>query len=134
MSASLTAAEEQMVTYVPVGHRHTMLIVAFTKYMLAKLKMSDHQRLDLLEKLNSLTDWYFTAPMLATIQPACATQVAMILEARSLDREDDKLGQESFKILTNETVFRHFIGLNPSILEAIKLRARPPASRLFPNG
>jgi hypothetical protein len=122
MSATLTEAEEGMVTFVPVGYRYFMLLAAFTKYVLANLKMPAGTRLNLLEKLNALVDGYFSQEMLSAIQPMCPTQVEMICEAKLLDPAGDKLGNASFEILTGEKVFRHFIALNPSFLDAIKIR------------
>ena len=56
----------------------------------------------------------------------------MMNEARSLDREDDRLGQASFDVLTSWRVFGHFRRLNPSFLAAIKLRQQMTATGTAP--
>jgi len=71
----------------------------------------------------SITDWYFTPEMLATIEPMSNTEIEIFHEATSLDHEDHfPRCNESFKVLTSWRVFGHFRRLNPSYLAAIKLR------------
>jgi hypothetical protein len=95
MSTTLTAAEERAIALTPQGYRHAMLLAALTKYALQSLRMSDRQRLDFLERLNSLVGDGFSQKMLAAIQPMCPTQLEMLHQARSLDRDGDKLGQQT---------------------------------------
>jgi len=94
--------------------------------------MKPGKRLKLLELLNSLTDNWLTPEMLAIIAPASDTEMAMVNEARSLDREDDRLGQASFDVLTSWRVFKHFRRLNPSFMAAIKLRQQMTATGAAP--
>jgi hypothetical protein len=70
--------------------------------------------------------------MLAVISPMSNTEMEMMREARTLDREDDRLGHASFKILTSWRVFGHFRRLNPSYLAAIKLRQQMTAAGTAP--
>jgi hypothetical protein len=115
----------------PAGYQHLMLWAAYAKRAL-QYEMPAGKRLQLLEKLNSLTDDYFAPEMLAIIEPMCDTEIAMVNEARSLDREDDRIGQASFEVLTSWRVFGHFRRLNPSYLAAIKLREQMTAGKVAP--
>ena len=93
------------------------------------LKAAD--RLNLLEKLNGMTDRFFTADMLAMIEPMCDTGVAIIREARTLDPPQDETHCDAtFTVLATPSVFRHLVQLNPSIMAAIRNRvvAPPPAA------
>ena len=81
-------------------------------------------RLALLEKLNGMTDGWFTADVLAGIEPMCETGAAIIHEARGLDPpQDDTHCAASLDVLATPSVFRHFVQLNPSLMAAIKHRA-----------
>jgi hypothetical protein len=115
----------------PAGYVHLMLMAAYAKRGL-QYQMKPGKRLKLLELLNSLTDNYFTPDMLATIEPMSDTEMAMVSEARSLDREDDRLGNASFDVLTSPKVFGHFLKLNPSFVAAIKLRQQMTATGAVP--
>jgi hypothetical protein len=116
---------------VPAGYIHLMLWASAAKRAL-QWEMKPGKRLRLLELLNGLTDNYFTPDMLAIIEPMSDTEMAMVSEARSLDREDDRLGQASFDVLTSPKVFGHFRRLNPSFLAAIKLRQQMTAAGTAP--
>lgn len=118
----MTATEEDIVRMLPVGYRHLMLLTAYSKRVLSTVKMSDRERLEILERLNGLTDGYFTAAMLATIEPMSDLEVQIMHEARTLDPDGDKLGGASFSVLTGERVFGHLVEINPSILDAIRIR------------
>jgi hypothetical protein len=121
----------KLAVYTPAGYIHLMLWASAAKRAL-QWEMKPGKRLKLLEKLNSLTDNYLTPEMLAIIEPMCDTQVEMMNEARSLDREDDRLGQASFDVLTSWRVFKHFRRLNQSLLAAIKLRQQMTAAGTAP--
>jgi len=83
--------------------------------------------------MSTPTSSFFLSPeMLAIIEPAGDTEMEMMNEARSLDREDDRLGQASFDVLTSWRVFGHFRRLNPSFLAAIKLRQQMTATGTAP--
>jgi hypothetical protein len=120
--------DDSLVVHTPAGHKHSMLIAAYTKRVL-QYEMPTADRLQFLEKLNGLTDLYFTPEMLALIEPMSDTEIAMVNEARSLDPEDDRLGRASFNVLTSWRVFGHLRRLNPSYLAAMKLRERLTAER-----
>jgi hypothetical protein len=111
--------DDRLVVHTPVGYQHLMLWAAYVKRALQG-DMKAGKRLRLLERLNSITDWYFTPEMLAAIEPMCDTGDAMMREALSLD--GDKGCENSFKILTSWRVFGHFRRLNPSLMTAIRLR------------
>jgi hypothetical protein len=123
--------DELSVLQAPTGYLHLMLWAAAAKRALL-FDMPAGKRLQLLEKLNGLTDNYFTPEMLAAITPMSDTEMEMVNEARSLDREDDRLGQASFDVLTSWRVFGHFRRLNPSYLAAIKLRQQMTAAGTAP--
>jgi hypothetical protein len=118
------SADESRVVMVPVGYKHTLLIIAYIKRALVTCEMRAGERLRFLEKLNGLTDIFITPEMLAIIEPMSDAEMAIMHEARSLDREDDKLGSASFKVLTSWKVFNHLLRLNPSLLSAILLREK----------
>jgi hypothetical protein len=123
--------DDQLASNTPAGYVHLMLMAAYAKRGL-QFKASIGKRLKLLELLNSLTDGYFTPEMLSVIEPMCDTQMEMVSEARSLVREDDRLGNASFAVLTKPQVFGHFRRLNPSLLAAIKLRQQTTAAGTAP--
>jgi hypothetical protein len=112
--------EQKMIAYVPSGYKHILLAIALTKRVLTTCKMKAGEKLQVLEKLNGLTDGYITPEMLAMIEPMSDTEYEMLNEARSLDQPDDKAGRASFDVLTSPDVFEHFVRLNPSLLAAIK--------------
>jgi hypothetical protein len=129
-------ADDDLCLQVADGHKWTFIIAALTKRTLQIAGLKEAERLDLLERLNKLTDSYFTADMLAGISPMCDTGYAILKEARTLDPPQDETHCDaSFNVLTTPSVFRHFVQLNPSILAAIKHRAagrqdRPAAAKL----
>lgn len=127
--ASLSA-DELLVVRTPVGYLHTFIAVSLMKRALLTEGIKPAEQLDLLEKMNSWLDLYFTREMLATIEPICDTGYAIFAEAKSLDRPADKLGQASFEVLTCPRVFWHLTTLNPSILAAIKLKEAARAAPL----
>jgi hypothetical protein len=120
--------DDRLVLFTPAGYKHFFLWAAYVKRAL-QFELPAGKRLKLLERLNSLTDLYFTPEMLATIEPMSDTEIEMVNEARSLDLEDDRLGQASFDVLTSQRVFGHFLRLNPSLMTAIKLRGEMTAAR-----
>ncbi|MGA2894114.1 MAG: hypothetical protein ABSE22_14695 [Xanthobacteraceae bacterium] len=119
--ASLTT-DELAVLHVPCGSKLTLLFIAYIKYILTTQTMTTGHRLRFLEWINNAVDVYITPEILAAIEPMSETEVKMLLEVRSLDREDDKIGLASFKVLPSWMVFNHFLSLNPSLLGAIKMR------------
>jgi hypothetical protein len=110
------------VTHTPSGYKLIFIMVALTKRALLTKDIKPAEQLLLLEKMNGLTDQYFTPEMLATIEPMGDTEYEIFKEARSLSPPGDKTCRASFDVLTSPRVFGHFITLNPSILAAIKLR------------
>ena len=129
MKAATEKSDEELILHVPCGYKLTFLIVALTKRtLISDLKPAD--QLYLLEKLNRLTDRYFSAAMLAMIKPMSDLEFQIYREATSLDPPKDTMhGAASFNVLTNPKVFGHFCTLNPSILAAIKYRETERESR-----
>ena len=105
------------------GHKLNFIIAALTKRTLQIPGIKPADRLTLLEKLNGMTDDWFTADMLAGIEPMDDTGLAIYEQARTLDPADDKTHAASFKVLATPLVFQHFVKLNPSIASAIEQRA-----------
>jgi hypothetical protein len=118
--------DERTVVYAPVGRLHELLVIAYTKYAIERVKMPRGERAMLLQQLNDLVaklpHGFLSAEMLATIQPMSDTEVQMMHEARSLDPKDCKSGKASFDVLTNLRTFSIFVTLNPSLLTALKMR------------
>lgn len=109
--------EERMIVGVPPGQMFGFLVIAYIKHALLHCKMTAGERLEILECLNRT----FDPATLAAIEPMSETEIAMVHEARSLDREDDSESMASYRVLTRVTVFDNFVRLNPSILTAIKM-------------
>jgi hypothetical protein len=123
MTAARTT-DDELCLHVADGHKWSFIIAALTKRTLQIPGIKPADRLDLLERLNGITDRYFSADVLASISPMCDTGAAIFREARTLDPpQDDTHCAASFNLLATPSVFRHFVQLNPSILAAIKLRA-----------
>jgi hypothetical protein len=117
----LSPADEETIRLIPPGYKHSMLVAALTKRVLLTGKMTAADRLDFLEKLNSLVDGDFTTEMLELIEPMSDVECRMVAEAMTLDI-DNKRSAASYDVLTREDVFHHFVRLNPSLLAAIKFR------------
>lgn len=119
---SLTGDEAAVATF-PVGHRVTLLLIAHTKLALIQGGMTVGDQLQMLEKLTALTDKVITPAVMAAVQPACATADRMIGEALALDGENERL-TKSWDMLSSWEVYWHFLRLNPSLLDAIRLCSR----------
>ncbi len=117
----MTPEEERAVLHFPCGYKHTLLFVAYCKHVLVNHEMRAGHRLEFLEWINKQVDIVIRADMLAIIEPMSVTEVKMMDEAQSLDREGDPAGMGSFRVLTSADVFAEFIKLNPSLLKAIML-------------
>ncbi len=123
----MTTIDQEAIGRVPAGYRRTVLCAALLKRALAPANLPAGERLDLLEKLNGLTDGQFTAAMLAAVQPMSDVECAMIAAAMSLDgaRADGRCPAAD-AVLRRADVFTHFAAANPSLLVALKLAV--PAS------
>lgn len=117
----MTPEEERAVLHFPCGYRHVLLFVAYCKHALVNHEMRAGHRLEFLEWINRQVDIVIRADMLAIIEPMSLTEVQMMDEALSLDREGDPAGMASFRVLTSRDVFADFLRLNPSLLKAIML-------------
>ena len=123
-AAAAPAIDDKLLANVADGHKWSFIVAALAKRVLQIPGIKPADRLRVLERLNSLTDDWFTADMLAGIAPMCDTGYAIFKEAKSLDAAQDNTHcQASFEVLATLKVFRHFCTLNPSILAAIKQRA-----------
>jgi hypothetical protein len=123
-AAATQTSDDELCLHVPDGEKWSLIVAALTKRTLQIPGIKAADRLDLLERLNKLTNSYFTADLLAGISPMCDTAYAIFKEARSLDPPQDETHcAASFNVLATPSVFRHFVQLNPSMLAAIKHRA-----------
>jgi hypothetical protein len=103
---------------ITAGHRYVLICAAMLKRVLADSDLKPGDRLDLLEKLDSLEDREISRDMLAAIEPASDGEVAIVGEAEGLDSHANR-GNASFRVLTSNEVFAMFKSLRP----AIELRA-----------
>ena len=123
MTAAEQTTADDLCLNVADGHKLDLVVASLTKRTLEIPGIKPADRLDLLERLNRLTDNWFSADMLATVEPMCDTGYAIYEQARTLDPPDDKTCNASFKVLATPTVFDHFLKLNPSIVTALEQRA-----------
>ncbi|HTC04893.1 MAG TPA: hypothetical protein VK749_15930 [Xanthobacteraceae bacterium] len=131
---SLTG-DDLLIIHLPPGYQW-MLVLASLEKRLLQGDMEPGLRLRLLESLNSMIHGLITADMLAMIQPMCDTAYQIWKEAKTLDREGDQACMASFRVITSWRVFNHFLKLNPSILDAIRLedQQRGAAASRVPRG
>jgi hypothetical protein len=116
----MNETDDDLIAGLPEGQRFNLISAALAKRMLQTQGITVGQRLRLLELMNACTDLYFTADMLATVQPMTEIEFEIYSAAASLDSKDRS--DESFKILTSPRVFGFFVKLNPSMMAAIKLK------------
>lgn len=123
----MNVEEKEAVDMFPDGYRLSLLFIAYVKNVLTTQKMTASYRLQFLEWIDRQVDRVITPEMLEIVSPMSAVEMAMVDEARSLDKKD---GPEftrcnaSFKVLTGREVFEDFLALNPSLLAAIMLHQR----------
>ena len=111
MTAAEQTADDNLCLHISDGHKWSLIAATLTKRMLQIPDIKPTDRLALLERLNGLTDDWFTADMLATIEPMCDTGYAIYEQARTLDPADDKICNASFTVLATPKVFEHFLEL-----------------------
>jgi hypothetical protein len=132
----VTAAEQtnddadKLCLHIPLGNKMSLIGIALAKRALLTPGIKPADKLELLERMNGMTDGYLCPAMLAMIEPMCDTGFAIFKEAASLDPPKDAThGAASFDLLTGQKVFGNFCALNPSILTAIKHHAANPQDR-----
>jgi hypothetical protein len=117
----MDAADSAIVMGMAQGYLMDFIGAALAKRVLQYPDIPPASRLELLERLNKLTDSYFTADALKMIEPMSDTGYEIFKEAKSLDPSKDETHcAASFEILTRQAVLDHLISLNPSILAAAK--------------
>src|SRR5262245_49131717 len=79
--ASLSS-DESLVVHTPSGYLLTFIIVALTERALLTKDIKPADQLLLLEKMNGLTDQYFTPEMLATVEPMGNTEYEIFEEVK----------------------------------------------------
>jgi ribosomal protein S15P/S13E len=124
MTAAEQTSDDELCLHVPLGNKMALIGAALAKRALLIPSIKPAEKLELLERMNGMTDGYFSAAMLVMVEPLCDTGFAIFKEAASLDPlKDATHGAASFNLLTSPNVFAHFIKLNQSILAAIKHHA-----------
>jgi hypothetical protein len=122
--------------HLPDGFRGLLISVAFLKYALVHCEMSNNELLEILEGLNRLVCGTFTSAALAAVQPLCDASIEIVQEARKLDGPWRTCAvdgmrvppDESYRMLTSESVFRILLNLNPSFNVAARIMLRHPQS------
>jgi hypothetical protein len=117
------AIDAKLIEMIPAGHRFSLVWIAIVKRLLADQHLKPGERLDLLEKLNAVTDSYLDADMLAAVSPASDVETQIFLEAATLDGSDERC-RASFNVLTRGPVFLLF----RSLLPAIQMKEGPRCS------
>lgn len=120
-AASPSPAPDE-IEIVPPGYRYSMLAVSLVKRMLATdAKLRPMERLQWLEQLTD-EGGVLSADQVAAIEPLDDVGLQMLHAGMSLDLHKEKPPHNaSFNMLTRGDVFRHFVRLNPSLLEAARL-------------
>ena len=126
MNRPLASADENAVAITPRGYRYALILAALTKRVLLAKDLKPHDRLELLERLDRVTDRSFSPAVIAVIEPASDVESAIVHEAHSLDPPNNQRCGASFDVLTSQRVFCNFLMLNPSLLAAVKMMTARP--------
>jgi hypothetical protein len=107
-------ADETLILHTPVGYRYTLVVISDLKRMLAS-EIPTKFRLRFLEFLDSHSgDW--PPEIIAIIAPMSDAGAEIMSEAHRLgDKRLDKIAEWD--------VFGAFCALNPSLLEALRMRS-----------
>jgi hypothetical protein len=113
--------DETLILHAPNGWRYTLVIISDLKRMLASTIPTEH-RLRFLEFLdNHSNDW--PPEIIASIAPMCDAGAEIMSEAH-------KLGDKMLDKIAEWDVFSTFCALNPSLLEALRMRG---SMRVYPH-
>lgn len=107
------AADRGAFALCPPGYFVPLILAAVTKQILSEQKLTTAQRMDALENLNGLP---VGADILASIEPASKTEMALFWEASSLDRDREGRCDASYSLLQKS--FEMFAAANPSLKNA----------------
>lgn len=109
---------EEEIRHTPKGVRSSVVLIAHTKALLAD-EMPDDWRLLFLEKLDKMADGPFpiAKEVISKIRPACPTAQRMVYEARNAGEN----WSSSLDVIADGDVYREFVRLNPSLIEAVRL-------------
>lgn len=118
------SADELMIVSTPVGHRVSMIFVAYLKRVLTTETLSTRERLALLEWLDGFVDQFFTETLLATIAPMSDVEYQMFAAAMELGRDGEGGYRAVFDLLGRLGVFEKFAAANPSLQLAVNLKRR----------
>jgi hypothetical protein len=106
-------ADEKLILHAPVGWRYTLIVISDLKRMLAS-EIPTQYRLRFLEFLDKHSaEW--PPEIIAIIAPMCDAGAEIMSEA-------NKLGDKRLDKIAEWDVFKAFCALNPSLLEALRMR------------
>src|SRR5262245_35017554 len=85
MNVTAEPNDDELALRLPRGYCDTLIVAAYSKRELALCKMTNNEKLELLEELNKLVDRSFPAEALAVVQPMDDASMEIVHEARKLD-------------------------------------------------
>jgi hypothetical protein len=109
---------ERLLAHCPPGYWYDFVLIAMIKRILQG-NLEPEMRLRFLEQLHKRVHGNLSIEAMQRVEPACDTAMKMLGETDSLELE------EKFRLMLRWNVIAVFVNLNPSILEAINLMARP---------
>jgi hypothetical protein len=107
-------ADQNLIVHTPVGHRYTLVVISELKRMLASEIPTKHH-LRFLEFLDDHSD-VWPPEIIASIEPMSDAGAEIVREARKLG------ASKALDKCAEWDVFNAFIALNPSLLEALRMR------------
>jgi hypothetical protein len=108
-------ADQNLIVHSPVGHRYTLVIISELKRMLMAETLPTGARHRFLEFLNDHSD-VWPPEIIASIEPMCDAGAEIVREARKLG------ASKALDKYAEFDVFNAFCALNPSLLEALRMR------------
>jgi hypothetical protein len=106
--------DETLILHTPAGHRYTLVVIADIKRVL-QAEFPAEYRLQFLEFLDRQSAGW-GAETIASITPMCDA-------GAEIEREARKLGsKQALDAFAKFDVFSAFCALNPSLLEALRMR------------
>jgi hypothetical protein len=111
--------DERAVAHVPRGYLMCLVEAALAKRTLVKAETDANTRLAVLKTLEACIYGLLTAEILALVEPATEATVAIVEQARRLDREGNHRNA-SYQLLTGWATFQKIVRLEPGILDACR--------------
>jgi hypothetical protein len=107
-------ADEKLIVHTPVGYRYTLVIISDAKRML-QAELPAEFRLQCLEFLDRQSA-HWGAETIASIAPLCDAGAEIVGEAQKLG------AKQALDAFAKFDIFSAFCALNPSLLEALRMR------------